>query len=81
MWSEEAVFSTPKSMPNSKVRTTLQTGLGLAISLVIANSIVVPLISNRPPMDGVVVGLLAGFIALVVYTLMAISQSRGDGEP
>ena len=65
-------------MPKTKVIKTLQTGLGLAIGLVIANAVIVPLVSNRTPMAGLCIGFIAGFLALIVYIFIAISQRRSD---
>jgi uncharacterized protein YacL len=67
-------------MLNSKVRKTLQTGLGLAVGLLIANAVFVPLISNRTASAGFFIGVIAGFITLVIYTFIAIAQSRSDME-
>lgn len=65
-------------MTNSKVTKTLQTGLSLAGGLVIGNAVVVPLISNRTPLDGFVIGVIAGLLALVIYTVIAIAQNRSN---
>lgn len=65
-------------MTNSKVTKTLQTGLSMAAGLVIGNAVVVPLISNRTPFDGFVIGVIAGLLALVIYTFIAIAQNRSN---
>ena len=65
-------------MTNSKVTKTLLTGLSLAAGLVIGNAVVVPMVSSRTPLDGFVIGVIAGLLALVIYSFIAIAQNRGD---
>ena len=65
-------------MPNSNFITTVQKGFALAAGLLFANAVVMPLISNRTPWDGLGVGVIAGVLALIIYTLVAIARSRGD---
>jgi hypothetical protein len=67
-------------MTNPRVGKTLRTGLALAFGLLIGNVVVMPLISDRTPLDGLGIGVIAGLLALVAYSAIAIARNSSDAK-
>jgi archaellum biogenesis protein FlaJ (TadC family) len=63
------------TMTNPKKVFSFYTALGLSAGLVIANAIVMPLISDRTPLAGLCIGAIAAFLILLLYAFIAIVRN------